>query len=144
MWRPLFRRSNESWIGADEQAGIWVGTRQKAQGLVEFDRPLFLWPLLERPFPEVQAELVAHWGEFAITSFTSEQLLESVVVHAIRRARPYWCELALTWLEVGMTFGSDAGRAGVVDALVEIDTRLPQNLRHRAERLAFRLRDTSC
>ncbi|MBN3722604.1 hypothetical protein [Burkholderia sp. Ac-20379] len=52
-----------------------------------------------------------------------------IVVAGLRWPTPYWCDLAVGWLEQGVPVDD-----GIVELLIEIsrNRNFPQNLRHRA------------
>ena len=137
MWRPVLERGDGNWLGTTGDARIWVGTQETEKSPVPFDNPVFLWPLLENPLLEVRGKLLEHWAEFGLPESESpRRLIESIVRSALSAGRPYWVDLALSWLE-SMVNDLEYRQLNVESILVEIgDTRrLPQATRHRALRI---------
>jgi hypothetical protein len=137
MWRPILERGDGDWLGTTGDARIWIGTQETEKSPVTFDNPVFLWPLLEKPFPEVSGKLLEHWAEFGLPESESpRRLIVSIVRSAVSAGRPYWVDLALNWLELMV---NDFGyrQLNVEPILVEIGgTRhFPQATRHRALRI---------
>lgn len=100
MWRPLIERGSHSWIGSTEQPGIRIGRREGTPSAVTLNDPVFLWPLLEKPFHQVVVDLSRCWPEFRLEKEqTASRLLGAIVRSAIDAERPYWIDLSLNWLE---------------------------------------------
>ena len=67
MWRPILDRGDGDWVGTIGDSRLWVGTLESETASVDLDNPVFLWPLLEKPFPEVVGQLAECWDNFGCT-----------------------------------------------------------------------------
>jgi hypothetical protein len=114
-------------LDEDDRWIVWGG----ADGLehAASERLVWLLPLLERPYSEIQ-RAVAGDGR-------GEWLLPVLVRRALSWPTPYWPSRAIGWLETGFPI------AGCTDELAAIETNrtLPQALRDRARHLARAVRD---
>jgi hypothetical protein len=123
------------WIGADRDAGIWIGGPAGALAMADLGKPLFLLPALEKPLAEVLGGLRLYWAEFELTGESPHGVARKIAEYAVRRESDHWVSHGLAWLEELLTDHPDEV-LHVTDALAGVSRRdLSQSTRRRAMKL---------
>jgi hypothetical protein len=135
-WNPLIESGDGAWIGVMASGEIGVGVLEEERASLVASKYIPMWAFMERDLSVCLDKLRQAWGQLGGRGVSApEELVERTVRSAWSSGRPYWMQLAATWM-LEMTRMPEFDRTVVRDILEsDIDSRqVPSGLLARLDR----------